>query len=270
MAKSISELYINTMRKKYTRKYTAWEPDKHYNLGDYGFLKDNIFEYQGNVTQLSDDFKFEIDKDPTPSDKDYSFGTKKNIKTEGEITIDVIKGVNVSTKFSIEFSNAGSIVYEAKNVSTHRIADIAALGVQIKKFKDLKILGKNGVEWDNNYVVITEIDIAESATIMLSNTKGSEVCFAVKGDIGIADFKLSDPKLGWKITSETGEIVKYIAKEGVTPFFRLMGLKRSILGNKFSSRKLAMNSNIIDPLNKFTENIDFVAVENRRNWTYEE
>jgi len=220
MAKALVDLYVKKMRDNYKPKYPAWEPNDCYELGDYGILKGDIFIKIGNVTRFSDNIKFEKKKGPTFSNKSYSLGvTKKNItEIEGRANI---KAIDIDASFSIEFSNEGSIFYEAKGVHTYEVDDIAALGAQIKKFWNSGEIGKNGVEMDDEFYVITQIDVVKSAVIIVAETKGAKVDLIAKADI-----KLADPKLKWEMQNKVGSVQRYdVLKKGATPLFRLMKFK---------------------------------------------
>ena len=262
--KSIAQQYTDTMRKKYGKVYAAWKPGSHFELGDYGFLEKGVFSQLGNVKQLGDEFKFKIIEDPKPSNEEYrSEAVKKNkITADGKTVAN--SNVNVAAGFSIEFANAGSVLYEAKNVRTNKIADVAALGAKIKKLYFSGKSAENGVFWDKRYVVITEIDEAESATIIVANTKNTKVNLLARANISAARLDIADAKLGWEHHVESGEITKSISDNGATPLFKLMGVE---LKRKDRKKYTIEPSSVSSDL---AENADFVAIENCENWIGEE
>ncbi|GHT79760.1 hypothetical protein AGMMS50262_23820 [Bacteroidia bacterium] len=259
--RSIAELYTDAMRQKYGMVYAAWKLGNHYELGDYGFLNDNVFERQGNVKQLG--FDFEILKDPNPSDENYkSTGVNKNKITADGSTV-VAANANAAVGFSIEFSNANTVFYEAMNVRTNKIDDVAKLGAEIKRIYSSGNEGENGVKWDKKFAVITELDVADSATIILSNTQNAKIELRANANISVAQLNIADPKCGWDRTSETGLESYIIANEGATPLFKLMGLKKRFLG-AYIFKGQAFDKN--DSKTEQTEVLDFVEVI-EQTWT---
>lgn len=271
--KSVAELYTGEMRKKYGKVHAAWKLGNHYELGDYGILKDKVFTYLGNVKQMGIDFQ--IFKDPTPSDEIYkSTGVSSNkIAADGKI---VTGKADVATGFRIEFSNAYTVFYEALNVRTNRIGDTAKLGTQILDLYKSGLPGKNGVKWEKNYVVITELDIADSATIIISNSKNAKIELHASTDINMMKLSVADPKLSWGSTSEYGLESKLIANAGATPLFKLMGVCRKIFGSTVIGPKATSDNDIPLPTPEqkteavLNETLKFIKIEDTDIWTGEQ
>lgn len=270
-------MYIKAMGKKATSKYPAWTPNIHFELGDYGTLEKGIFIRLGNVIQLGENFRFVTQEGPSTPNVIYSSGIKKENIVDGGGNIDVLTKIKIATNFSIEFSNEGSFVYEAAEVRTNRISDVAALGAEIKEYRGLKNVRR---KWQDHYVVITEIDVAESATFILSNAKGVKINCTVNGNIPLDEIRLADPALGLKVKSTTGIVseMQFLAAKDTTPFFRLRGLKRKFgqIGGPLKKNKLQINSKMSVGIsdsdaenrgNSTVEILDFVAVKNCETWT---
>ena len=242
--KSIVKLYTAEMRKKYGEVYAAWKPGTHYELGDYGTLDGSTFTYAGNVRQFG--FDFEVILDPSPTNENYkSTGVSATKITANGETV-ASDSVNVAAGFNIEFSNENSVLYEALNVYTNRIADIAKLGTQILNLYESGLPGANGVKWQKDYVVITELDIADSATIIISNSKNAKIELQASANIGAANLNIADPKLGWDSKFEKGLESKTIANAGATPLFKLRGIRNKTFEVRRLSKEEIEFAEIVD------------------------
>ena len=246
--KSIVKLYTAEMRKKYGNVYAAWKPGSHYELGDYGVLKGYVFEYHGNIRQLGLDF--DIIADSTPSNENYRSSGVSATKIAADGGAVVLEGVNTAAGFNIEFSNQNSVLYEALNVHTNKIADVAKLGKQLIDMYESDTPGANGVEWVKDYVVITEIDAADSATIIISNTRNAKIELRATANIGATNMNIADPKLGWSIATEHGLESRIVADAGATPLFKVKGIRG---GSLFSKSKFKVRSNV-------KKELDFVNI----------
>ena len=248
--KSIVKLYTAEMRKKYGEVYAAWKPGTHYELGDYGTLDGCIFTSLGNVKQLGLDFGVILDPSPTNENYKSSGVSATKIAANGEAVAS--GGVNVATGFNIEFSNESSVFYEALNVYTNRIADIAKLGLDILNMYESDLPGANGVKWQKDYVVITELDTADSATIIISNSKNAKIELHASANIGTANLNIADPKLGWSSTFDIGLESKTIANAGATPLFKLRGIRKKL----FETKKMVCSHSADREVLEFVDIVD--------------
>lgn len=80
-------------------------------------------------------------------------------------------------------------------------------------------------------MIVTHVTKADTMTAIISNSSKSTVELKASGAAGAGNLKLTDISLGLTVVSESGSTLKFIAKNGVTPLYRVMGLNRSFFGN---------------------------------------
>ncbi len=221
------------LSRKYTRdlyrnfKYLAtWKPGVPLQLGDIGVLKGKQFTRLGNIKS---DFgiDFTVRKDTTPDNLKYvsksgvSFTAKAaNMKIPVGSTLE-----DSDIGFNISFSKEKAIFFEAEGTYYHSIESQFALGKEI-----LKLYKEN--KWDKDLVVITELAVADSSTILMSLAKKGSVDIKVNNTEGIENKALSitNPELELGISYNTNVSAEIIAKEGPTPLFKVSKVKKPFLG----------------------------------------
>lgn len=221
------------LSKKYTRelyqnfKYLAtWEPNVPLQLGDIGVLKGKEFTRLGNIKS---DFgiDFGIRKDTTPGSLKYTSKSGVSFTAKGSGTVAPAGSTlqNVDVGFNISFSKEKAIFFEAEGTYNHTIESQLALGKEILKlYKDKK--------WDKDLVVITELVVADSSTILISlGRKGS---VDIKVDAGKATkeaMRVTNPSLGLSVSYFNNVAAEIVAKEGLTPLFKVSKVRKPFLGS---------------------------------------
>ena len=123
----------------------------------------------------------------------------------------------VDAEVNLEFSRRAGFVMDLETDVTDRYRDIGA----VKKW--ILAAAKNG-SWDLNYVLVTEVMHAESATIVISEDRNSTVTLAASTALP-AVFSLADPKLGLGITRTNGSTMSAICGEA-TPLYQCLRVRK--------------------------------------------
>ena len=218
---SIAEQYAKEMKKKFGNYYVAWTPGKPLKLGDIGILKNNVFERQGSLSE-SFNITFKIRKDTKKEMMDYTSKNSVDMMStlSGEVPIlKILKDLDADV--IVDFTKEGAVLFKANGVLAHSIENFIEIG---EKIVELYKIGK----WKKEYVVITELLEADSATILISNSKNSRVVLKAKAGIGVGEVDLANVSLGLDIQSHRNMDTKIIATEGLTPLFQLKGIKKRI------------------------------------------
>lgn len=214
--------------KKYTRElkrqfgyFATWLPGTPLELGDIGIMKGNVFT---KISNLSDfDLDFEIEVDTTKADIEHSSKGSVSISTKASGTV-APQGSSLTQAdagITVEFSKENSILFKANGTVSPSIKDQVLLGNQII---NLYV----GGTWDKNWVVITEIVKAESATVLISSSSSSKIELKAQGDIGSAQIDIADANLGFELKFSKDLSTKVIAEESLTPLFKASKIRKPL------------------------------------------
>ena len=225
--------YTNEMYKKFGY-FATWEPNRPLELGDVGILRKNEFTRIFNISRRFDKIKFIELPDETPGDLDYNSEGSVSITLKLAGTIPQIGSVltEADAGISIEFSSDKSVVFKANETYTPSIDDTIKLGNQIIE------LYREG-KWEKNWVVITEIVKAKSATIIISNKKDGKIELKANANVDIVDIDIANAEFKFSPAFSRGLETRIIAQKGLTPLFKAMSIKsRFILSPIFTTKGL--------------------------------
>ena len=238
---------MNPVYRQYTEElhdkfgYLAtWLPNTKLKLGDVGFLKRDRFEL---ITTI-DDLGLHTQSRDIGGAADYQY-----ISSEGaSINFDVSGAAptavgpithSAAAKVSVVFARANAVVFLATGCKTVSIERHDILGRTIlERFK--------AGSWDKDYVVITELVTASSATILISATDSAQVDLDSKATVAATGLSLADVNAGFTIRSSSGVATQILAASEITPLFRASAIRRHI----FSSPSFDTRSGISTPRNE--------------------
>lgn len=218
--KGPQEQYTEEMKENFGY-YATWEPGRPLALGDIGTIKNNVF------TRLSDlgskGIAFETNPDETANDLEYNSKGSVSVTTKLSGTVAPVGSslTNVDAGIIVEFSKENSTLFKANKTRTPSIKDITALGAEIlKRYREGK--------WNKYWVIITELVIAESATIIISATANSKLELKATANVDAQDVDIANANFAFGRIASAGIDTKIIAEAGLTPLFKLMGIKDNI------------------------------------------
>lgn len=225
---SIERIYTDELAKNFGY-YATWMPGVPIRLGQIGTLDKNVFTPVSSLDNFK--IRFGIMRDRTKNDFKYS--------SEGAVTItqklkgEAAKGTKLGEADAgiiIEFNKSNAIYFRAVGSSNHYIADKINLGRTILE------LYKKG-EWKKEWVIITQIVDADSATILISKEKGAKLEVKAKADLKPAELDITNVDLASGIEYSNALSFKIVAKAGINPLFKVMGIKDGWLSDaSFNSR----------------------------------
>jgi hypothetical protein len=218
---SPSDFYVKNIFDKFG--YIAnWFPSSEIRIGDIGVMEGYYFKRKGSLDQKK--LSYNIRKSEKPIDFSYSCQAELNFTSN--------IGAEALTKIAagavkIKFKNAGAFVFEAADCIISEIDNKLRLGDDIKK------LYKND-NWDLDWVIIDTIISSGSSTILVSNSKESEL--ELTANANIPQMQLTDTNIDLKIQSQRGELTRFLATQGLSPLFKTSKIKVSFL-NRLTRRK---------------------------------
>lgn len=221
MAK-IYKLYVEEIYDNLTYRPT-WLPGMPIGLGTVGLIEDGVFRPTTSLEKLNFSFEEIIDSERDSIDFNSKTGVSITFKAAGELNqrFETLSEVNAGVL--IEFSRVGAIILQLRGVANHRISDQQSLYMEL-----LRAVKKGDTDqWQRNWVVITEVLRAESATIMISDSKNSKLELKASGST--TPTSLVDASVDFSIAKETQVSTKVIAKSGLTPLYKGVRVKSKYL-----------------------------------------
>ena len=84
---------------------------------------------------------------------------------------------------------------------------------------------QKGMQWSEDWVVITHIFVADSYSQFFSTTKNASLTLQADTTLELDRFNLADASLNLGVTEQSGGIYNVLAQQNVTPFFLVQKLK---------------------------------------------
>ncbi len=236
----INKFYIQSISAQMEGYRANWEPNKPIEIGDIGIIENGVFSVFTSLQKQNINQQVRIDT----TKGDLKLTTKKDVsisaKIGGAAPIAGSALTDVDAGVSISFSSENAFVFEALGTKTHILENVFEIE---KVFIDK---AKADSRW-KDFVVITEIIEADSLTLILSGGKNNVVDLKAKADANLANVNLANIDLCLSIVSEKISTENIIAKEGVKPIYKAMGLRHPLFGKQ----KLGTKSIMPEPKQKF-------------------
>ncbi len=244
MPNSLAKLYNKEVFNR-LRYHGTWFPNDKWQLGDIGIIRDGVFEHQGeNLTDH--DIDFDIDEGAVKADDNMSFsstGTSET-KIEANATLDGVGKAQIEIKFNSEFG----VHFKTKE---YKISRIKKQGEIAEKIKNL--YKENPEKWKNRAVIMELVQV-ESGSIIIAQDKGSAITLSGNVD-KVAQLDIADAKLGITTLKKTGSIMEFLAKDKLTPLFKMGKVSKAwFLGNVVIKAKSADSPPPVGAI----EGIDFI------------
>jgi len=173
---------------------------------------------------------------PTVSPLDWKLssqrGIKVNVKLAGKLPVATSALADVDAGFNIQFDNSNCVLFNISGYTTSVITNLD----EIEAFVLAQYHNK---AWDTDLLIITSLIHADAATIIISNKGAASIDLKAKANIQAGDLKLTDTSLGLTCTRETGSTVKFIALGGLTPLYKVMGL-RGLFSKHLDTREVGL------------------------------
>ncbi len=223
--------YTNEMKKKFGY-YATWNPGVPLKLGDIGTFNDNVFTRLSNLEERGIEFEIRQDTTKTPLEHNSEGSVSVTTKLSGTVAPQGSVLTNLDAGIIVEFSKENSTLFKANNTTSPSIADSIKLGEQILE------LYREG-KWNKNWVIITELVEAENATVIISNNSNSKIELKANANIDAPTFDIADAEFKFSTQFSKGLETKIISAEGLTPLFKVMGMKtRIFLPPIFTTKKV--------------------------------
>ncbi|PRY16400.1 hypothetical protein CLV24_101245 [Pontibacter ummariensis] len=232
------KVYLREMRREFGYIPT-WEPTRQIILGSVGVFKKNIFT---RLSELKDfGIGFEMESDQQPGILEYSSPNGFAITTK-VADASPIPGSSIpqdKAGLIIDFSRDNTIIFRANGASTPTIRDLSHVQSEVIR------LYKEG-KWDKNWSVVTEAVYADRCTLLISTHRNAKAELVASGNFDLSDIDLANEIFHSNQHSFRGLVVNLVARQSISPLFKLMKLK--------SSRRISptLRSMDVDPMDQVT------------------
>ena len=235
---AISKQYAREMNEKFGY-FATWLPNVRLKLGDIGIIREQVFEPVSSLEQLG--IAFALDRDRQAADLDYTSSDAVSIEAKASATAHdpAATPATADGSISISFSRAEAVVFQASGCVTSRIADVKSLGEEIlsRYHRDA---------WDPDHVVVTDLITAAGGTILISNGQNAHIDLALRGGVGSAMAKLAEANANVTVTRAVGIGTRIVAAAGLTPLFKVAGVKRRIFRSDQFARRGADDAQFVE------------------------
>jgi hypothetical protein len=208
---------------KHLRYRATWLPGTPVALGDVGILDKGVLVPQTSLPRLGVDFEVQTDTVPDGT-LDYQSANEVSIaiKAAGELNKRFNALAEADAGALVEFTDADSVLLQLRGVRVERVADQAALR---RALLDAVVAADDQRRWDRDWVVVTDVVTAASATILIAGGRGSRI--ELKAAASVAPTSLADVDAGLTTVSESQVSTKIVAQNGLTPLYRGMRVRRN-------------------------------------------
>jgi hypothetical protein len=207
----IDEIYIRDTRDQLGR-YPNWPVNQKISLGKIGLFygRKATFEWETDLQSLG----INVATPPLQQFMSELYTSENAVSLSFDI--DASTG---NSKALFDFSKKRSVATQGHEVG-HQALDIA----QLKSALISKI--ENGLKWNYEWVIITEIWSANGFTTLISNSKESRTEISATRNI-VSGFNVADFNLGLKVTQSRKMGYQGVAERNVQPYFQIHKLTRS-------------------------------------------
>lgn len=218
----LATTYVKEIHKN-LRYRPTWLPGTPVELGSVGVLEEGVFRPLTDLARLGLEFETLTDRVADGS-MDYAStsGASITVKAAGETDQRFKAIASAQAGALVEFSREGATVIQLRNVTIDRIAD------QPRLHRDMLrsiAVPDDAARWERDWVVITDVVRADSATILIAASAGSRI--ELEAEAKIAPSSLADVSAGLTVASESNVSTKIIARSGLTPLYRGSRVRRN-------------------------------------------
>ena len=229
---SLAKKYARELNHKFNLLAT-WMPNRSLSLGDYGYLKNSEFQYQGNLKDLG--VELTDIRTGTPSDLSMTSGKSVTIshKIAGSGSVPGSSLGATDVGLTVQFEKKKGVAFRANGAQSHSLTNLPAILDQLLKHPD----------WNRDWVVITEVISAESATVLISEEGGTTVDLKAATDVGDKNLNIANAELGFQVNVQGNLGFEMVSQGATTPLFRANQVRTGIFGSEtFKSRSTEIPS----------------------------
>jgi len=182
-------------------------------LGDYGTYdgKNCRFEWLGNVAEFG----------VQPKSVGMQHEIAETYATSGKVDIQgKLNFAGDRPCVDVSFKRASALAFRGCKIGFDQVQLVNAGKALTKAIED-------GLEWNRDWVVITQLWQADGFTHLVSGSNGSCVQIEARANSAPELFNYADPSLGLEVTSEKSMSYCAVGLSDVLPYFAIHKLRQS-------------------------------------------
>ena len=205
----------------------TWLPNARLALGDVGVLQGEEFRQMTTLKQLG--VPFVIRRGAASIDFNYTSasGVALQLKAKGKIAAGTSLPL-AKAGIAVRFSKQGAFVFQVAGSKIHEIEDKAGV------HRAIIGLYEQG-RWQPGWAVVDTVVEADATTIMVANSNDAVIELAANAPVQVTDLVRLDA--GFAVSSQSGDVIRFVAAKGLTPLFRLSRTKASLLSRLVGGSK---------------------------------
>jgi hypothetical protein len=211
--------YLKQMHQRFEFLAT-WLPNAKLELGDVGVLDGEAFRQMATLKELGVPFITRQGKAPLDLSYTSASGVALSIKAKGKAAVGTTLPL-AKAGVAIKFNKQGAFVFQIARSTVHEIENKAAVGEAIMRLYKQE-------RWKADWGVVDTIVEAGAATILVANSVGAAVELTANTPLEAANLVRLDA--GLAVNSQSGDIIQFVAAQGLTPLFKLSRVKSSLIG----------------------------------------
>jgi hypothetical protein len=207
------------------RLLATWPPGSPVQVGSVGrFLGERVFEPETSLGSCG--VTFSVDDDPGPGVLSYtSAGVRESGVTAGAHLPDLAGGaVTAEATVTIGFQREHGIVFRASGLRYRTMRD------QPKMARKVARLAESG-QWGRDWYVVTQVVVADSASILISDAPAAEVELALAAGAEAGGIELLGAELRPRLIRHRGMHILIVAAGGLAPLFKAKRVRRTFFGD---------------------------------------
>jgi len=242
----------------------TWTPATPVNIGDVGEMDGNIFRRVSSLKEMN--VPFTVRQAQNKEDLIYTSesGVNLSFKAAGSPIVGGSSLLVQKAGATIDFHKGAGVVFIAKGCLSPSIEDQISLGKELIRRYSVG-------EWEAKYVVVTEIKKADSMSAFISESSGGKIELIAENSLQLGTLSLADLNVNFSVGAASGINTQIVAKDKLTPLFRVRQVKASFWsGTSFSAKEKSFHSlDELPPHIEFAEEnaelVDFIPdFENNR------
>jgi hypothetical protein len=178
----------------------------------------NVFNWPGWSTAIP------VDTDDIGGSETHYAGCKRENAAEAGAQISTPVGLGAEATVSLSFSRASGFVLAYAAAKREKVRDVSTVQRHI-----VELARKS--QWQEEWVLVTEVIAAGSATLVVSTEKASK--FSLHANVALPqalkDVGIANPELGWTSSGWRGSGYSSLCNPG-TPLYHCVKVKKSMLG----------------------------------------
>jgi hypothetical protein len=226
-----------TVHRRYTRsifenlRYRAtWFPNERLQLGDVGVIDDGIFVARTSLKSLGVTFSRQRANSGAHFEYQSETGVSLSTKARGKLAPGFTALGRGEGGVLVRFKEAGAVVFSAPDCRLTEIRDTESLKPQ------LETLGR---KWSREWVIVTKVVTATTATILVANSKGAEVELKAQAGVRVSPtLQITKLAAGFELVRDSNMAAKLVASGRLVPLYLVdeFVLERSIRHPRGRSR----------------------------------